>query len=534
MKISLENEIRLKNLLRQKDKENECKTLSKEIENKEKNMLTHITKDYMNIINRCNDLKIIQNKIPHLLEQNETLISKYKENLYCIQELENEIRNHSELDSRIGDLLKELGIFQDFFKMVNTDFTYDKFYYFNLTQNLDHIKKLIPKFQKYRSYEEINEIYMEYSKKVEIENTKFFIEYQNQLCDESYNLGKKIIEMVKNSMEDTKILFNEILSFRDRYITPKILDLFYMNNKLGILDDFIDKFNLERKSIILKYEKNQNIMYRFTSEILNSYFLIQLNKNILDYYDFLLENMNDYFINNDVEEMLKAKDILIAIKILMNILHIEDDNLYETIGRISFEYFAKNNIKDCGREDFKVELDKFIDKSCKFIDKLNNNEINEIFVNKVDLYLKDFIFSSDTSSVIEDEKYLNKTVRNINKKFPNINFRSSDIFRTKIEEIKYKIVESKMDELERLFRDQDKDFSINLQKYVTNHNEIRKELYGIIKIKFIEMVNGAKDGSIDEKRMVACKATCFHKYLFNTDRHLFDDFRLVSDEANKF
>lgn len=42
MKITLENEIRLKNMLRQKDKEQESLILTEEIESKEKKMLSHI------------------------------------------------------------------------------------------------------------------------------------------------------------------------------------------------------------------------------------------------------------------------------------------------------------------------------------------------------------------------------------------------------------------------------------------------------------------------------------------------------------
>lgn len=536
MKITLENEIRLKNMLRQKDKEQESLILTEEIESKEKKMLSHISKDYLNIIERCNDLKNVKNKIPLIIDTNDEIILKYREISLQILEIEKEIKDHKNLNSLICKLLDELCLLRSFYELICENLTnLDKLYFYKLAKNAKQIKLLLEHFKDYRSYENLNEIATNYLKKVELETFKFITEYKNQVTQNFSMLGKKICEIVNNmSKGKHRIIFNDLFALRNAFITPKFLDIIYIRRQLDSIDEFIDTFNLERKSLILRIKKDDQFMHCMISEIVNSYFLVIFNKNFFDYYDIILENINDYFMNN-VRDIFKYKDILVYIKMLMEILNIDSEKFNETIGRIAIEYFSKSNLNDNlnNRLMFRKEIEKFIDESCTFIAKFNNNEVDEIFINRLDLYLKDYIMSSTAETVLEDEVILKNVHEKISKKFPDINLRSENIINEKIESLKFEIVKQKMTEIDLIFKNS-KNFNIELQNYVTSHKQLLNELYGIIKIKFIELINDNKDAPINIKRELAGKTTCWYKYLLSVSKHLSEDFKNVNEEANKF
>ncbi|WUR03004.1 uncharacterized protein VNE69_03216 [Vairimorpha necatrix] len=573
MKISIENQIRLKNILRQKDKQAQSASLTKEIEQKELKMLKNISKEYLKILEKCTDLKNIKNKIPKLLEENESLVLKYKENLIKINNLEQEINDNIFLDKRICQIINELEKLKKFFTSVNIDINRnDDLYFYKFTTNLCQIEKLTNNLKNYKNFAELSEIADLYRKKETEETNKFINEYKNDNMIKFGFLGEKIVKLVD---EENKIIFNEVLLLRDKFISRKMMDILYMKKKINKIDEFIEKFNLERKIYIKKkqlnninngknkddsnndskfnindskynnynsksnyddsinnsksnyddnskynYDYNILLMHFYIAEILNSFFLMKINKNFQNFYDVILENINELFLNSNTTEISKMKNLLISIKNLINLLNINDDLLTDTIGRISIEYLSKLTIKNNKKEEINI----FIDDAIPFIEKLNNSEITELFHNKIDLFVKDLILSSNKDKIFQDEKFVNE----IKNKFK---LRSEKIINEKIENIKFEICKEKIKEIEKIFKEK-KNFNLNIQNYMTRHREIYKELYEIIKIKFIEMINENKE-DVEMRRENAAKTTCFYKYLEGIDRNLSNDFKNVNEEANK-
>lgn len=528
MKLSLENEIRLKNILRQDDKQSESKKLANEIEKKEIEMTKHITEDYINIIDRCNDLQNLKNKIPIILNKNESLISEFKEKSLEISRLEGEIDEHEMLDCRIQDLLEELEKIEIFFEIINQPLDEeDELYFYKMTQNMKKLENSIKMFSQYLFYDNIYDIFISYKNKFDQKRLNLFRKYQLVLMNESVEIGKNVIKIIDNGKQ--KIIFNELEKFRKFYLPTSLLELFYMNDKLDTLENFIDFFNIERKIFLISYNKNDKIFF-YISEILNSYFLVQHNANILDFYNLIVEKINNICTS---EQILKFKDILVKLKNLIQLLNIKEENINELIGRISIEYFSNNNLQVNinERSDFKQSLNNFIEEGFDFTKQFENEEINELFVNKINIYLKNFLDTSNVKTVFEDEKYVNSVIKNVNNKFPEIYQKSQPNLSNIIVKLKNNIAENNKNELESIFKS--KDFNINLQKFMTKNSKIISELYPIIKEKFLQMIDNNSNKNIETKRDVCCKVSCFYMYLEKIDSNLCNDFINVNKKADK-
>lgn len=199
MKLSLENEIRLKNILRQDDKQSESKKLANEIEKKEIEMTKHITEDYINIIDRCNDLQNLKNKIPIILNKNESLISEFKEKSLEISRLEGEIDEHEMLDCRIQDLLEELEKIEIFFEIINQPLDEeDELYFYKMTQNMKKLENSIKMFSQYLFYDNIYDIFISYKNKFDQKRLNLFRKYQLVLMNENVEIGKNVIKIIDN------------------------------------------------------------------------------------------------------------------------------------------------------------------------------------------------------------------------------------------------------------------------------------------------------------------------------------------------
>lgn len=302
-----------------------------------------------------------------------------------------------------------------------------------------------------------------------------------------------------------------------------------MNDKLDTLENFIDFFNIERKIFLISYNKNDKIFF-YISEILNSYFLVQHNANILDFYNLIVEKINNICTS---EQILKFKDILVKLKNLIQLLNIKEENINELIGRISIEYFSNNNLQVNinERSDFKQSLNNFIEEGFDFTKQFENEEINELFVNKINIYLKNFLDTSNVKTVFEDEKYVNSVIKNVNNKFPEIYQKSQPNLSNIIVKLKNNIAENNKNELESIFKS--KDFNINLQKFMTKNSKIISELYPTIKEKFLQMIDNNSNKNIETKRDVCCKVSCFYMYLEKIDSNLCNDFINVNKKADK-
>lgn len=545
MIISLENEIKLKKILKSKNKEQGVAELSREIEEKENNMLKYISVYYMNIIDKCNNLLEVKDRIPHILENNESVVASFKDLSIQFYEIKKEIHVHKELDGRIKVVLTELGKFLEFFRHAKMNYERDSLYFYRITTNLARLKSLKKEFLNYSFYDDLNEIYVKFKNNVKRETEELYKKWKTTIINQSEAYGKTILKMFElncqhsNSESSQRLIFPEIDEMRNKLITKELLIVIWTYNKSGKLDDFIDRLNVERLTIIENYSDKDRALLSYATEFLLSFFLIKLNKGVNPHYDDLIDGLNKYFFESKVVlDLHNTKDVIVPFKNMLNYIKVEESILDQAIGKVTMDYFASHGISnldltEVSTEEFREAIKKFIDDSYDFINKIKNNEINEILAKKVDSYLENYLEVSD-DSVEEMNKVVTEILEYCRQRgiyYLGQDFRSEVIIGEKFKVYK----EEKVKEIDlvvnELFSEKDKDFNINIQRLFKENRIIENEMYEIIKVKFKEDIR--KEENDKSKRICLSRVSCFLNFLKTFNEKLYKDFKDVeSSELN--
>ncbi|EOB11775.1 hypothetical protein NBO_865g0001 [Nosema bombycis CQ1] len=356
--------------------------LTKEIEDKESKMVKYISEYHMSILDKCNKLVDVKNKVPKILEDNESVISSFKDISIQYSKIEQEVKTYEQLDSRIKKVISVLGKLEDFFKHTFFDYENDALYFYRITVNLIKLRDLRKDFFDFSFYDNLNEIFVKYNNKVKDEREILYKKWKKRILQNAERNAKSILKIFDEDHESSgqKLIFPEINTLRSEFLSTDFLILIWIYKKTDKFEDFIDRLNIDRISIIDGYADKTNALHSYVSEFLLSYFLIQISKGINPHYEELLSSLNKYFFNRSQLNLHDTKNIIIPFRNLLDYIKVEDNVLEETIGKIAMDYFESHEFKNgdftkLPKDQFKISLKKFINDSQDFISKIKQMKL---------------------------------------------------------------------------------------------------------------------------------------------------------------
>ncbi|KCZ80050.1 hypothetical protein H312_02568, partial [Anncaliia algerae PRA339] len=353
-KITEENIAFINESLASSDFKEKLTDLSNKIEHKENELLTEVSKNYLKIIEHCQELnnlslpEEIHKNLPKLKEiGNKILYSTYaqKENAYCLERVQFLIKEIKELLKIVKYLGKEGSLKEEVYSLEMIKIILFKFYKYNFYTNLETMFKQKLIYLNNRTKEEAADwiVFLKRSTPSIIKQTKF----------------------TKNE----SLIFNDFYSTRGMYDMNRINDVVLASKKLGInlsfLYDYLHSFENEDELIVFA------IALYFLSEISEVVYYLDCDK--IDSIEYLKKLKELYFFLNEDITTVENKHKKLSLDYLEKNRNLLESDFNEFLSKVDIDY--KNDLAEfidtfiCNKfvEGKKVDVSKLV-KDKRFTD----------------------------------------------------------------------------------------------------------------------------------------------------------------------
>ena len=253
MIFSAINENYLKTHLNDVDKTESIATLTKQIEEIEKDMLIELNTGYLNVINKCSKLESLTNKIQNICIIITDLYAITNEFILKSSNASDEKSMIEKALVRLDEVKHELSLIKKFI-LLRIQFPNLKFHntesfipYFDVTQNLKIMNGMLHYFKKYNFYMSLYQIYRDM-------HTEFVINIKDTIHYWLTNLNHIQIGSSISLNNYKSNIFDCLSMYRRQLITIQFLDVTYAAKILEIEPLVIETIN--NKRFDLKFTQN--------------------------------------------------------------------------------------------------------------------------------------------------------------------------------------------------------------------------------------------------------------------------------------
>lgn len=542
MNLTMDEELRLKKIIRSDEKEILLVELSREIEEKEKAMVGNISRDYLSIINKCTDLERIKQMLPKVLEMNDRLGAVIRDGIMQRINVMNEIEENDRIKVRLDAVIAELRGLLGFMEKASRcedvveDARDSPLYYYDLTRNVLKMKEGVCTFQKYVFFTSLSQIYTRIKRNLTRLMIKDVDLWVKQTCNDVRGVG---MEICKASMDLKKTYVFDVLgSLRRKIITKKFLAVLYGARKIGIDSVILEKVNSRRREFVEEMLKGSDpsVVSTVTGFVLWSHYLLQLDTGFKTHNKVIFDLLarNEQLLG--VSDTKRLRDMLIPLRMLVVHLNMDFEDLDRIVGSVAINYFESHGPRDedLGTHDMesvRASMFTFIDECNGFVSNVFqfSNELDELLAKKIDSYLCSLLEKNcnDVNVFIETQ---NATRSILNYAIAKNDFYSNVDFRCLIESerINEKFVKDTIDDnklrIDKLFEEAaEDDFGVNLLQLFSkvrdtgfaeeSDTEIKKELVCCVRDRFLGMLEGKKEMPESDRRILIGHACSFYGYL---------------------
>lgn len=245
MIFSAINENYLKAHLNDADKTESIATLTKQIEEIEKDMLAELNTGYLNVINKCSKLESLTNKIQNICIVITDLYAITNEFILKSGNVSDEKSIIEKALVRLDEIKHELNLIKKFillriqFPNLKSHNGESSVSYFDVTQNLKTMNGMLHYFKKYNFYMSLYQVYRDM-------HTEFVINIKNTIHYWLINLNHIQIGSSISLDNYKSNIFDYLSVYRRQLITIQFLDVTYAAKILEIEPLIVETINNKR------------------------------------------------------------------------------------------------------------------------------------------------------------------------------------------------------------------------------------------------------------------------------------------------
>lgn len=556
MNLTIEEELRLKTIIRSDEKERLSVELSGEIEKKEKVMLESISEDYLNIINKCTDLERVKQILPRIASVNEELGASIRDVTMQHMEVVREIEESEQVKSRLDLVMDELREVLRFMEMASEcedadeDARGEPLYYYRMARNVQCMGERLSFFQKYTFFTNMSRIFTRTKDKLTRLLVKDTDMWMRRMFNEVTNVGVRVHEILGGSDEDVYV-FDILGGLRRCFIDTGILSVVYGSRKICVDSMIVERINSGRRSYIdgVLRQDDPRLISTITGFVLWSHFLKALDPRFKTHNRLIFDILSGNEMLFRMSNFAELKETLVSLRTLVMRLNFDFEELDSIVSRVAVSYFESQGPGDrdgerMDLEAFRSSMAGFIDESSVFVSNISqfSNELDELLAKKIDSHLCRLLeqSSKDMDMFMEAQG----TVRDVlsyavdrNSFYRNIDFRCVRDLERRNKEFVEDIVGRNKARIDELFRriTEDDDFSIKLLQLFARIKELRlpdesceevkRRLILHVRDKFTEELEDGAGVSPSDRKVVIGHGCSFYGYLRKNETslcHVFD------------
>ncbi|KAL7348365.1 hypothetical protein P7C65_01s1g00920 [Encephalitozoon intestinalis] len=547
MNFSPDEEERFKEMLKSDKKEELLVELSKEIEKKEKEMMKSISRDYMNIINKCSDLEKVKQKLPEIVNINNELLCSVSDAVIQHANILHDIEENSIVESRLNLVVSEmkeiLGFINIAFEYENTDKEdrEDPLYYYKMAKNVLEMEKKLCMFEKYRFFVNVNQICIRSRKLLADLMIKDIDLWMKSASNNIRQVGMEINEMFWKDKEKSYI-FDPLGSLRHQFISKSFLCILHESKRLGIGSKVVERVNEKRKVFGERIgEVNSPLMISDAAGfILWSHYLSALDSDFKMHNQLVIGILSKSKVLHESQNFSQVRKMLITLRKLTVHLGIDYENVDRIISSVAIGYFETQGPKDVdlesnGVDQLKLSMTGFIDECNDFVSNIFqfSNELDELLAKKIDQYLCKLLDEGKDNMdlFLDGQSAARDVLRHAIEKndfYRNVEFNCMSEIDKGNKRFMEEVIKQREKEIDKLFGTVTKsgDFGVDLLKLFSRvrelrfpedvNAEIKRTLVVYIRDRFTDTM---KDKSLasQKRRIVEGHLCSFYGYLRNNE-----------------
>jgi hypothetical protein len=554
----IDEDQRLRKILRAPNKEEHLKALSDELEEKERRMLQSISEDYLNIINRCSDLEKIRKILPRVLEANAELERSMDDMVLQYADVMREMDENEQIKGRLGQVMAELREVRKFIESARRceemDIRGDLRNYFHFGKNVDYLRERLSFFKNYTFYTTMNQLYMRLSSKLSDTMMDDIEMWNSSVGNSTFELGRSVIEKMSAGREES-LIFDPLDSLRGEVMAQQFLTIFYvarrfMKNDLAI----VDRTNQRRREHISRIlEQDETRIFKGISGfVLVSSYLIRMDIRFQIYSQLIFELLEKKRRLLEGRNFPQIKEDLVSLRRLVMRLGLDCEDLDRIISVAAFNYFESHELAGRDIEDVEQSITTFTNSCLDFLSNISqcSNELDELLAKKVDSHLCRLIEESqdDVGRFFEVCDISNRVLGRIRERnvfYRDLEFNSANEARRISALYADDTIRCGKEEIDKLFRNVlgNEDFGIELQRIFSSigklrfqeefHMRISRELVEFIRDKFRAELEKFTELSKPNRRVFEGHISSFYSYLKKNYPETLGPFLPVVDLAKR-
>lgn len=550
MNFTANEDERFKAMLKSDRKAELVVELSKEIERKEKEMMENISRDYLSIINKCNDLEGVRKRLAGVVNINNELRSSISDGVVQYTSVMKEIEENLLVESRLGLVISELREILEFTAIASSYEDADKdaregsVYYYDMTKSVLCMEKKLATFRKYTFFVSANQICAK-SRRLLIglmmKDIDLWIESStNNIRQAGAEVGVIFAEGSKRSH-----VFDVLGPLRHYFVSRRFLSILHESRRLGISSDVIGRVN-ERRRVLgdaMSAREDPAVVLDAAGFILWSHYLCSLDKGFWMHDKLLFGILSKSRVMHRASNFSRLREALVSLRRLTVHLNIDHEDVDRIISDVAINYFETQGLEDTDADDCDMEVQrlsmiKLIDDCEGFISNISqfSNELDELLAKKIDQRLCSLVDRNkdDMGLFLRAQTVVSDVLDHASERnsfYRGLEFRCrSSVSRTN-EKFMNEVMEQKKAEVDELFKVilESDDFGVDLLKLFSEVRElefpvdvntaIRKALALHIKSKFEEAGKNEKM-ALQQRRVVEGHRCSFYGYLRNNEPSL--------------
>jgi hypothetical protein len=557
MNLTEDEDQRLRRILRAHNKEEHLKSLSDELEAKERRMLQSISEDYLGIINRCSDLEKVRKILPRALSVNAELGTSVSDIVLQYADVIGEIDTNKKIKARLDSVMAELREIRAFIEKARECEELDvggglkNYFYFG--RNVEYLRERLSFFRNYTFYTTMSQLCMRLSSRLTSTMMDGVEMWNTSVSNNIMELGRSAIEKVGGT-EDT-LIFDPLDSLRGEVATRQFLAIFYVAKRFTKTDlAVVDRINQRRREHITGIMERDDfqVLKAVSGFILVSSYLIGIDIRFQIYSQLVFELLGRKRRLLEGRNFPEIREDLVSLRRLVVRLGLDCEDLDRTISIAAFNYFESHELAEVEIDDIEQSLTTFADSCLGFISNISqcSNELDELLAKKIDAHLCRLIEEGqdDVGRFFDICNISSRILGRITERnafYRDLEFRSASEMRRISTLYADDTVKCGKEEVDGLFKNVvgNEDFGIELQKIFSSigklkfqdefHMRINRELVEFIREKFRAELERFADLSKPNRRVIEGHISSFYSYLKRNYPGTLEVFLPVVDLAKK-
>lgn len=394
MDLAVDEELQLRRIVRSENKEELLRELSVEIEAKEKTMLERISKDYLDIINKCTDLERMKLVLPRIIAANNELSMAIRDATMQHIGVMREIEENGQMRMRLDLVLDELREVFGFMGRAAScceagDTREDPLLYHSLARDVVTMRSKLGLFQKYVFFSSMSRVLEQTKRRVTDMMTRDVDLWIRGVCNELSGIGAEVRKM---DVGEKSLVFDALGMLRCRMVSRVFLGVLYGSRRIGADGAVVARINAKRKEFVegVLRTSEESMLGVVIGFVLWGHYLIDLDAGFRTHHKAMFAALSRNEMVSRGSERLR-EDLVLLRRLLVH-LRMDVEDLDGIVSAVAVHYFESQGPQDRGDSDldgFRQDMVAFVDESYAFVSNVSqfSNELDELLAKKVDAHL---------------------------------------------------------------------------------------------------------------------------------------------------